>query len=139
RRFVESVTDPRVRYVNPGRRVSMSANWEFAVEQARGDYIMIIGDDDAIVPGALDRLISEIPRRTSDVYFWPKHTYVWPSRERSAYIETLARQTRAWSLDLERLSRFVLRMGGWRYAHLPSMYHSLVARRIPDTIRRLHG
>ena len=117
----------------------MSANWEYAVRHARGDYVMIIGDDDAILPRALDRLISDIGRYPSDVYFWPKHTYVWPSQGRNAYVETLAPQTPAWSLDLRKLSRFVLRMGGWRYALLPSMYHSLVSRRIPDAMRSRYG
>jgi glycosyltransferase involved in cell wall biosynthesis len=139
RGFVESVRDPRIRYVNSGTRLSMSANWEFAVQHAVGDYIMIIGDDDAIVPGALDRLISDVATHASDVYFWPKHMYVWPTTGRNAYVETLAPQTQAAPLDLGRLSRFVLRMGGWRYALLPSMYHSLVARRIPDAMRHRFG
>src|SRR5207253_431279 len=58
--FVASVRDSRVRYVNSGRRVSMSANWEIALEHASGEYLLIIGDDDAILPGAIDRLIGDI-------------------------------------------------------------------------------
>src|SRR5687767_2195524 len=50
--FVASIRDPRLRYVNPGQRVSMSDNWDFALRSARGEYVVIIGDDDAVVPGA---------------------------------------------------------------------------------------
>ncbi len=31
REVVESFKDPRIRYINTGKRVSMSDNWEFAV------------------------------------------------------------------------------------------------------------
>jgi glycosyltransferase involved in cell wall biosynthesis len=139
REFVASIHDSRLRYINSGRRLSMSANWELALEHALGDYIVIIGDDDAFIPGAVDRLIDDVGTRTSDVYVWPKHTYVWPSPGRDAYVERLAPTTSPGWLDLLSLSRFVLRMGGWRYSLLPSMYHSLVARRIPDAIREKHG
>src|SRR5438094_861105 len=53
--FIHTVADARLRYVNTGRRLSMSANWEFALEHVRGEYILIVGDDDALLPGALDR------------------------------------------------------------------------------------
>jgi len=136
--FVESVRDPRLRYVNSGSRVSMSANWEIALTHASGDYLLIIGDDDALLPGAIDRLIRDIDGET-EVYIWPKHIYVWPAAGRKAYVERMAPQTAPRWADLVHRSRFVLRMGGWRHYVLPSIYHSVVARRIPDEIRRRTG
>ena len=117
----------------------MSANWELAVAEARGNYIVIIGDDDGVLPGAMDRPVEEVERSPMDVYFWPKHVYVWPAPGRGAYVESFARETAAGPLDIGALSRFVLRMGGWRYSLLPSMYHSLVNRRISDCLRDRHG
>jgi len=136
--FVESISDPRLRYVNSGGRVSMSANWEIALAHATGEYFLIIGDDDAVLPGAIDRFITDIDGKT-EVYIWPKHIYVWPAAGRNAYVERLALQTAPQWADLVRLSRFVIRMGGWRHYLLPSIYHSVVARRIPDEIRRRTG
>ncbi|MBA3739639.1 MAG: glycosyltransferase family 2 protein [Chloroflexi bacterium] len=51
--FVASLADTRLRYVSPSRRLSMGANWDFALTHARGSYIVIIGDDDAVQPGAI--------------------------------------------------------------------------------------
>src|SRR5690606_25949425 len=42
--------DPRVRYLNTGRRLSMAHNWEFALEHATGDWVTIVGDDDGLLP-----------------------------------------------------------------------------------------
>lgn len=137
--FVSSVQDPRLRYISSGQRLSMSANWELALEHARGDYILIVGDDDAVFPGAIDRLIQDMARDPAEVYVWPKHVYVWPGQGRDAYVESIAPQTSPRWIDLGRLSSSVMRMGSWRYYALPSMYHSLVSRRIPDSIRKQHG
>src|SRR6266511_1574677 len=105
REFVATIRDSRLRYINSGKRLSMSANWELALSHARGDYIVIIGDDDAFIPGAVDRLIGDMGTFPSDVYVWPKHTYVWPTSGRDAYVERLApRKSPGW-LDLQSLSR----------------------------------
>ena len=53
---VHQVADSRVRYVNTGRRVSMSHNFEFALSHVRDGWITFIGDDDGLLPGALDRV-----------------------------------------------------------------------------------
>ncbi|WP_298199952.1 hypothetical protein [Desulfosporosinus sp.] len=45
----------------------------------------------------------------------------------------------AHEVDLEALARFVVSRGGWRYDKIPCMYHSAVARHIPDKIRKMTG
>jgi hypothetical protein len=137
--FVASLADGRLRYVHSGRRLNMSANWDFALTHARGSYVVIIGDDDAVIPGAIDRLMVEIERRPRDVYVWPTPFYVWPDTGRGAYVEPATRRATAHDIDLHELSRRVLRMGGWDHYALPSMYHALVTRRIPDEMRARYG
>ena len=48
--------DPRIIYVNTGRRVSMAANWEFALGHATGDWLTILGDDDALLPNSVRKV-----------------------------------------------------------------------------------
>jgi glycosyltransferase involved in cell wall biosynthesis len=43
---VRSFTDRRVKYINTGKRLSMSENWDFALSHATGDWISVLGDDD---------------------------------------------------------------------------------------------
>ena len=42
--------DDRIRYVRTPRRCSMRENFEFGVNHARGDYVFVMGDDDALIP-----------------------------------------------------------------------------------------
>ena len=53
---VSSIKDERLRYVNTGRRLSMSHNWEFGLSHVSGGWVTVIGDDDGMMPGALERV-----------------------------------------------------------------------------------
>jgi glycosyltransferase involved in cell wall biosynthesis len=45
--------DQRVRYVRTGARLPIHKSWEFALEHARGDWVLLLADDDVILPGLL--------------------------------------------------------------------------------------
>src|SRR5229473_3470161 len=57
RDVVHAVRDQRIRYIRTCKRLSMSHNWEFALSHVSGDrWVMVIGDDDGLMPGALERI-----------------------------------------------------------------------------------
>src|SRR5688572_18460689 len=56
---VAAVKDPRVRYIRTDRRIGMSQNWEFALGHIDDGFVLVVGDDDALLPNAI-REISEI-------------------------------------------------------------------------------
>ena len=136
---VRSLSDPRLRLINPGRRLSMCDNWDFALLHAAGDYVMFIGDDDAVIPGALDKLEVSIRATHCLAYRWPRLAYIWPMDGKPARVDYLPPTTQASEVDLENLARLVVSMGGWRWPLIPCMYHSAVAKRIPDSIREKTG
>lgn len=76
---VRGFGDPRIRYVNTGRRLSMAHNWEFALSHVHDGWVTILGDDDGLAPGTLRR-VAEIIRST-DVLAIRTRTasYLWPS------------------------------------------------------------
>ncbi len=140
RAVVERLVDPRIRYFNSGERLSMCGNYEFALQQARGDYVIIIGDDDAVVPGAIDHLLSLL--RGADeqrIHMWPLHTYDWPTADQRGRVAYLAPVRAPSGLDLKAKARFVMGVGGWKYYELPSPYHAAIPRRLLDTIRSRTG
>lgn len=100
---------------------------------------MFIGDDDAILPGALDKLEASILSTHSLVYGWPKPIYVWPMDGKPARVEDLHRVRQTSEINLEKLARVVVSMGGWNYFYIPSVYHSAVAKSILDSIRTQTG
>ena len=48
--------DTRLRVVRQPEPVSYVDNWNAALEASRGEYLLMLGDDDALLPGSLERL-----------------------------------------------------------------------------------
>jgi glycosyltransferase involved in cell wall biosynthesis len=136
RAVVEAFKDERLRYVNTQRRLSMCDNYEFALEHATGEYVLYIGDDDAVLPGGLDDLLAVLAElRTPTIHMWPLHVYDWPVGCRPAHVEYLAASSPPTNVDLKTKARFVVSVGGWKYYELPSVYHCAVPRALLDSIR----
>jgi len=75
---VESLKDGRVRYINTGKRISMSDNWEFALSHVDSGYVSYLGDDDGLLPGALEELSDIINRTGCDAISCKTAGYSWP-------------------------------------------------------------
>lgn len=76
--YLATISDPRVKIVRPTAEISMSSHYEFALSQAKGEWVTIIGDDDSVMPylfDSLDVLVAQYPQ-TSIIsserayYFW---------------------------------------------------------------------
>jgi glycosyltransferase involved in cell wall biosynthesis len=77
---VASFPDPRIQYLNIGKRVSMSENFEFGLNHVSEGFVLFLGDDDGLLPGAIQRvnkIVEETGMRavTSGIaqYVWPNH------------------------------------------------------------------
>src|SRR5687767_875430 len=136
---VRKFSDARLIYFNTGQRLSMSDNWEFALKKARGEYIVFIGDDDAVMPGGINRLETLIQERQCEVYMWGPSIYFWPFDGRKATIEYLQPVQPVHEMNLQRMASFVIAHGGWQYYRLPGVYHAAVSIRILDMIRKKTG
>jgi glycosyltransferase involved in cell wall biosynthesis len=77
--FLSGLSDPRLRVVTPSVSLPMAGHYEFAINEARGEWITILGDDDAVMPYIFDRLDSyiienpliDIISSIRSYYFWP--------------------------------------------------------------------
>ena len=139
RDIVAATGDPRVRYTNPGRRLSMCDNWEHAIEQCRGEYVLVIGDDDGFMPRALETLRAEIAAHPSPIYSWSWHGYTWPIDGQPPQITSIAPVTLSRTLNLRKMADFSIRWGSWRSNVLPGLYHSAVKRTLLAAIKTRTG
>ncbi|MDP2178683.1 glycosyltransferase family 2 protein [Methylicorpusculum sp.] len=77
--IVEKFHDPRIRYINPGYRLSMSGNFEFALGHVQDGFVMFIGSDDGIMPDAIKYVDSIVKKYKVDAVSCQQATYVWPN------------------------------------------------------------
>jgi glycosyltransferase involved in cell wall biosynthesis len=50
--------DPRLRIVRQPESISVTDNWTAALQASTGEYVLLLGDDDCLLPGALDQLVA---------------------------------------------------------------------------------
>jgi glycosyltransferase involved in cell wall biosynthesis len=68
----EARRDPRVRYRRNPRNLGLAGNWNALADDARGDFLAVIGDDDRLLPDFAARLAGAL-RAGHDVAFANHH------------------------------------------------------------------
>ena len=72
------MTGGKVKYVNPGRDLSMCANWEYVLTHASGQYLIYLCDDDALAPDTLSYVHDLLRQFQMEVLVWRASGYHHP-------------------------------------------------------------
>lgn len=90
REHVQSLRDERIRYCRSDDFLPVSSSWNEAIERARGDYVILLGDDDGLTPRYFTRVDAIIAKFGnpdvvySNIYqFWHPGVAPW---EPSGYL-----------------------------------------------------
>ena len=120
--------------------MSMTSNYEFALSHATGDYVCIIGDDDGLMPDALQALNKVLFGTEIEAISWKRAIYFW-----SQYYKPELRNTLQTSLkssfrkyDSKKTVKELLAFKPGSkvdfFTDLANLYHGFIRR---DTIDRL--
>jgi len=134
---VQSFSDSRIRYINPGRQLGMPEHWDFALSHVDAGFVTVLGDDDGLVPGAIIRARRLLETHGAQAVAWRKAEYHWPDHILPSYRNWLQIPLRGGSEMQE--SAAVLRdvlAFKCTYTALPCIYNSFVATEVLDEIRR---
>jgi glycosyltransferase involved in cell wall biosynthesis len=88
--FVSNLNDGRIRYHRASKPVSVTENWNNALTLACGDYVLMLGDDDALTPwfaSHVTRLLDSA--REPDIVYFASYHYCYPGvmpREPKGYL-----------------------------------------------------
>ncbi|MGH7268245.1 MAG: glycosyltransferase family 2 protein, partial [Candidatus Rokuibacteriota bacterium] len=140
RQVVDELASSRIRYVRAPSLLAMSDNWELAVSQAAGEYLLVLGDDDGLTRHALRELDRLVRRLDAKVVRWEAAFYTWPTLalpdDRNYLRLPLGREAREVSAlaVMAGVIRFEL-----PYVRLPMLYNSVVHRTLLDELRARAG
>jgi Glycosyl transferase family 2 len=144
RAVVEAADDPRIRYVTTGHRVSQRQNFENAVAQASGDYVMVIGDDDAVLAQQWPRLRAILESERPPALSWPALFYHWPAPEKYGGGGRL-RLSRATLFgepvrrDAQRQRQAITDLERTREDFSPKLYHGFLSREVLEALKAKTG
>jgi hypothetical protein len=140
RQVVDEAASPRVRYLRTPRPLAMADNWDLAVSQARGEFVLVVGDDDGLLRFALREVDRIVTRVKSKLVRWEAGFYTWPEIDLEGHANYLRVPlgNRLQILDAAPTMAAVLRFEA-AYVQLPTIYTSAIHRDLIDEARRRTG
>lgn len=79
-KWLKDVEDERIIYFRQNEAVTVTENWNTANDMATGDYIIMLGDDDALLPNSLQTLYDYIDMyHAPDLIEFPAYLYLQPN------------------------------------------------------------
>lgn len=145
-RFAGDITDARLRYAHSRERLSMTENHNRAMGLARGRYVCLVGDDDSILPEAVEvarwAARNGIPAVAPEVvanYAWPDFRSRAFGARHAGRLYLKRRFGRIAMRDARTSMHAALSRAALGTDGLPKVYHGIVERRILEQIRQLGG
>ena len=147
RGYVTSLGDSRIRYVRTESFVPVTENWNNVLRHASGDYVLMLGDDDAIMGGYFRELAACIEQHDGpDVIYTDAYQFAYPNVIpghatafiQRGYTEFLRGNFAAepfW-LDKVKAKELVRKSMSFRVAFGFNMQHYLVSRKMVREISR---
>ena len=141
--FENDLIDQRFRLLPPGDNVlSMVDNWERAMENATGQWVTFIGDDDYIDPRVSD-LIKRYERIHANVEAvgWSRMSFNWPDNRPRDTMATVPAGSSTLVANKEQLENFLFRWteGKNRPSSGFGVYHGAASRKLMERIKARFG
>src|SRR3989339_261454 len=70
KKVVESFSSPKIRYVRTAKALDMPESWNFALSNARGEYITYLTDDSYLLSDAIEKTLSILNNFGKKVIAW---------------------------------------------------------------------
>lgn len=136
--IVSSFQDPRITYVNTGKRLGMSSNWEFAFQYVDGDYVTYLGDDDGLLRSCCLDVSNIICDTNTEAFVWRKAEYSWPSSAFKPNSFWVSLENKLLNID-SKLILSAVANGTISYSRLPVIYSGFISKRVLNKIKQFNG
>lgn len=139
RKYVESLEDPRIRWFGTSQVLPVTDNWNRALDRSTGDYVVMLGDDDGLLPGYFRALAEVIDRFDEpDAIYSDALQFAYPNVlpthpapfVQLAYSELFQGRTRPFVSPSSDRMAAVKRTMGIRLAFSYNMQHFVLSRKL---------
>jgi glycosyltransferase involved in cell wall biosynthesis len=136
--YVKNLNDNRIRYIRTERPLSMTQNFEFALSNAKEGFIMCIGADDGLMPGAINYVDSIVKKYKVTVVACQYAHYFWPNAPvpQHGRLVLNALNFHKSNVEIRQSSEWVKKTLDFQTAlyvcDLPGLYYGFVHRNVID-------
>jgi hypothetical protein len=145
RGYVAGLGDPRIRYLRSEAMLPVTDNWNRALAEATGDYVIMLGDDDCLLLGCLSSAKALLEANGNPDLLYTEalqfaYPGVLPGRHTGfiqfGYCEFLRPpRERPFLLDKSVARRCVQEAFSFRIAYSYNMQHSIISRPAVERLR----
>jgi glycosyltransferase involved in cell wall biosynthesis len=136
---VNSIKDPRVRYINPGRRLSMMENFEYAFSHANNGYVFSMGDDDGLPRDAISRVNQIIDETKTKALISDFAHYFWPNVNADAAGQFIFSRKKGYEIRSSKSDLNQVLYSRRAFNHLPCIYYGFIEVSVLQQLRQMHG
>lgn len=141
--ILREIHDKRFRLIEHPDALTMSENWNAAMNHASGEYVILIGDDDAVrqdvyevATWARKNQYDCVLQPNTKIYYWPSY----PSAGLAGHIRAMKPTGKVIPLDMENIRKYNSYGPKARhYKLLPEVYHGLMRREVMDAMKARTG
>lgn len=138
--FLEKIKDSRISYLYTSEELTIDENCDIALKRAKGEYITMIGDDDAFSKYIIE-YVEGFKKENLDAILPAKSSFTWPDVKPRFYKEKLSGVFRIEKFNFKRtnidvkneLDKVIIK-GGTEMFNLPRIYHGIFKRTILEKI-----
>ncbi len=134
------ITDPRMVIQRSEETLPMINSWETAVSYATGKYVILVGDDDGLIPSTLSVLRPLIEKYPDKPIRWARASYHWPTHPVEIKRDTLKipLSNEGYILDAKAVIKAVAEV---RIPHfiVPMLYNAAIPQTIIQQIKKRCG
>ncbi len=143
--YVGSLQDKRIRYVRSDSFIPVTDNWNLALKQATGDYVLMLGDDDGLLRGYFrhfDKTLRawNLPEMVFHDAFQFAHPGTIPGRETGfvqfAHVSFFAARQKPFLLGHEEALEVVHDSMAFRVTYPYNMQYSLVSMQLIEQLSK---
>jgi glycosyltransferase involved in cell wall biosynthesis len=142
--FVTNLADARITYLRQQSAISVTDNWNCALDASSGRWVIMLGDDDGLMPGALERFSELVAAEDPDVVYANAYLFTHPgvvatipdgSLEPYGSGSLFDGHSQPYVLDRPSARDLVRKAMKFEMAYTFNMQHSLVRRDLIDKLR----
>lgn len=142
RHFLEQITSKQLSYYHLAEPMPITQNCDIAVKNAKGKYLIMIGDDDYVISTIMDNVKYMVNENIdclnspTATYYWPDISFKYKTKLSQGHTLTFLKSFNKEYIELDAKKELVkvLNSGGTDYAELPRLYHGIVRKDILDEV-----
>jgi glycosyltransferase involved in cell wall biosynthesis len=134
--IVEFFDNPKIVLSGNSSPLYITDNWNLALEQASGEFIIFLGADDAIRKSTLSKLAKVLENQNIDSIGWSQAIYTWPSFGISGQANRISIPPISTGVQFIDVDAHYEELLAGKLPTLPSIYYGCISRQLIERCKQ---